>query len=142
MSDIKPLYTARALATGDGRDGHVTSADGTVDTELALPKEMHGAGGLPNPEVFFAAGFAACFHNALRLVARRAKQDVEGSRVESAVTLGANERGGFELAVVLEVSIPGVEESVLRELVAVTETVCPYSNAVRGNVAVDIKIAA
>ncbi|WP_067903057.1 Ohr family peroxiredoxin [Nocardia vaccinii] len=143
MSDqVKPLYTANAVATGAGRDGHVSSLDKTVDTDLAVPKEMHGAGGLPNPEIFFAAGFAACFHNALRLVARRAKQNVEGSSVAAAVTLGANERGGFELAVVLEVSVPGLDKPTLRELVETTEQVCPYSNAVRGNVPVEVRISA
>lgn len=136
-----PLYTAQALATGEGREGHVASADGTIDTDLAMPKEMRGAGGLPNPEVLFASGFAACFHNALRLVARRAKQSVDGSQVASSVTLGADANGSFHLSVVLEVSVPGVDETALRKLLEVTEQVCPYSNAVRGNVPVEIKIA-
>ncbi|MGW0576988.1 Ohr family peroxiredoxin [Streptomyces sp. NPDC002920] len=142
MSDVKPLYTARALATGDGRQGHVVSGEGAVDTDLAMPKEMGGAGSLPNPEIFFAAGFAACFHNALRLVARRAKHDVEGSSVSSAVTLGANDRGGFELTVRLEVSVPALDVATTEDLIRITEQVCPYSNAVRGNVHVQITVAA
>lgn len=137
-----PLYTAHALATGDGRDGHVRSSDGLIDFDLALPKEMRGRGGAPNPELLFASGFAACFHNALRLVARRAKQDVEGSQVGAAVSLSANAQGGFELAVVLEVTAPNVPEDVLRSLVSTTEQVCPYSNAVRGNVPVEVRVAA
>lgn len=136
----KPLYTAHALATGDGRDGHVESPDGIISFDLAMPKEMRGRGGLPNPELLFAAGYAACFHNALRLVGRRAKQNVDGSSVEAAVTLGANAEGGFELAVVLEVTVPDIAEDVLRSLIATTERVCPYSNAVRGNVNVDVRV--
>lgn len=138
----KPLYTAHALATGDGRDGHVESPDGIISFDLALPTEMRGRGGAPNPELLFAAGYAACFHNALRLVARRARQDVEGSSVAAAVTLGANTDGGFELGVVLEVAAPNVPEEVLRSLVATTEHVCPYSNAVRGNVNVEVRVRA
>jgi osmotically inducible protein OsmC len=137
---MKPLYTAQALATGDGRNGRVASVDGLVDFALALPKEMGGAGGAPNPELLFAAGYAACFHNALRLVAKKAKQDVEGSTVGADVTIGANSDGTFGLSVVLEVVVPGVTEETLRGLITTADRVCPYSNAVRGNITVDIRV--
>ena len=142
MPDTKPLYTAHAFATGDGRQGHVASSDQTVDTDLALPKEMRGAGGLPNPEIFFAAGLAACFHNALSLVAGKAGTDLGDSSVSSEVTLGANAAGGFELAVSLTVAAPGTDQETLERLVATTEQVCPYSNAVRGNVPLEINVKA
>jgi lipoyl-dependent peroxiredoxin len=139
---MKPLYTARAQATGDGRDGRAESSDGMLKADLALPKEMGGKGGATNPEQLFAAGYSACFHNALRLVARRAKQNVDGSSVGAEVTIGANAEGGFELAVVLHVQAPGIDEETLRRLVDTADRVCPYSNAVRGNVAVDIRLDA
>ena len=107
---MQVLYTASALATGDGRDGHVRTSDGTFDLDLAVPKEMGGAGGATNPEQLFAAGYAACFHSALRLVARRAKADVTGSTVTAEVGIGPNGSGGFGLTVALAVALPGVAE--------------------------------
>jgi hypothetical protein len=78
---VKVLYTAEASATGDGRNGHVTSSDRLIDTDVRSPVELGGKGGATNPEQLFAAGYAACFHNALRRVARKAGADVTGSHV-------------------------------------------------------------
>ena len=75
---MKTLYTAEALATGEGRDGKGRSSDGKLDLDLAIPKEMGGSGNGTNPEQLFAVGYAACFHSALRLVGRQEKADVVG----------------------------------------------------------------
>ena len=72
------LYTATATATGDGRNGHARSEDGFVDVDLRIPTEMGGQGGATNPEELFAAGYAACFHSALKVVAGQRKLDVTG----------------------------------------------------------------
>src|SRR5688572_24420260 len=103
------LYTAVATAIGDGREGSVRSSDGLIDVNLAVPSEMGGSGGATNPEQLFAAGYAACFHNALRRVARRAGADVTASEVTARVGIGPTGGGTFGLAVTLEVSLPGVE---------------------------------
>jgi osmotically inducible protein OsmC len=137
---MQVLYTAKALATGDGRDGHVRTSDGAFAADLAVPKEMGGAGGATNPEQLFAAGYAACFHSALRVVARRAKADVTGSTVTAEVGIGPNGSGGFALTVALAVELPGVEKSVADELVAQAHQVCPYSNATRGNIEVALRV--
>lgn len=137
---MQVLYTASAQATGDGRDGHVRTSDGTLDLDLAIPKEMGGTGGAANPEQLFAAGYAACFHSALRLVARRAKADVAGSVVEAEVGIGPNGSGGFGLTVTLVVDLPAVERSAAEQLVAQAHQVCPYSNATRGNIEVALTI--
>ncbi|GAB3811048.1 organic hydroperoxide resistance protein [Micromonospora zhanjiangensis] len=137
---MQVLYTASASATGDGRDGHVRTSDGTFDLDVAVPKEMGGAGGATNPEQLFAAGYAACFHSALRLVARRAKADVTGSTVTAEVGIGLNGDGGFGLTVALVVGLPGVERSVAEELTAQAHQVCPYSNATRGNIDVALRV--
>ncbi|WP_020498681.1 organic hydroperoxide resistance protein [Sciscionella marina] len=138
---MKPLYTAEVNATGDGRSGRVSSGDGLVELDLAMPKEMGGTGGAVNPEMLFAAGYSACFHNALRLVAKKAKQDVSDSSVRASVTIGANDSGGFELAVVLEVTAPGIDPAALDELIETADKVCPYSNAIRGQASVRIRSA-
>jgi osmotically inducible protein OsmC len=137
---VKILYTAKATATGDGRDGKVRSSDGRLDLELAVPAEMGGAGGATNPEQLFAAGYAACFHNALRRVARTADAEVEGSQVSAEVGIGPTGRGTFGLAVKLLVSLPLVPADLASSLMARAHEVCPYSNATRGNIDVTLEL--
>lgn len=141
MTTVQVLYTAEATATGDGRDGRVESSDGLVATAVATPKELGGAGGATNPEQLFAAGYAACFHSALRLVARRAKVSVEGSEVTARVGIGPNGSGAFGLTVALDVTLPGVDRPAAEELLAQAHQVCPYSNATRGNIDVTVALA-
>ena len=137
---MKTLCTAEALATGSGRDGHVRSSDGLVDQELAVPKEMGGAGGATNPEQLFAAGYAACFHSALQMVARQAKADLGDSSVGAKVGIGPLDGGGFGLAVELEVVIPDMEHDAAQKLADQAHQVCPYSNATRGNIDVTVTV--
>lgn len=136
------LYTAHALATGDGRDGQARTDDGRLVVDLASPAEMGGGGGGTNPEQLFAAGYAACFHSALRQVARRAKADVTGSTVRAAVDLGTIGNGAFGIGVRLEISLPELGGDEARALVDAAHQVCPYSNATRGNVDVQLTLAA
>jgi lipoyl-dependent peroxiredoxin len=135
------LYTATAHATGDGRNGHVTSEDGLFDSDLRIPKEMGGAGGAVNPELLFAAGYAACFHSALKLVAGQGKHDVTGSEVTANVGIGQTGGGGYGLTVELQVHIPGLERGEAETLAARAHEVCPYSNATRGNIPVTLTVA-
>jgi Ohr subfamily peroxiredoxin len=137
---MKALYTAEALTTGDGRDGHARSSDGKVDLQLAIPKEMGGSGDGTNPEQLFAIGYAACFHSALRLVGRQEKMDVSDSAVGARVSIGQLDSGGFGLAVVLEVTLPNVDHATALRLAEKAHEVCPYSNATRGNVDVDLVV--
>jgi Ohr subfamily peroxiredoxin len=138
---VNALYTARATSTGAGRSGHVRSEDGVVDQDLSVPKEMGGAGGAgTNPEQLFAAGYAACFHSALQLVARREKVRVSDSSVTAAVGIG-KQGEGFGLQVELVVALPGVEQEVGEKLVDAAHQVCPYSNATRGNIDVTLRVA-
>jgi len=161
---IKTLYTARATAHG-GRSGHVVSSDGIVDVNLQPPKEMGGpgagtgggpgsvAGGGPaagtagsgpaagtNPEQLFAAGYAACFQSALAVVGRRAGVDTSGSLVEADVSIGTIGGGGYGLAVVLKIAIPGADRDTVRSLTDAAHQVCPYSNATRGNIDVTLEV--
>ena len=133
------LYTAVATSTGDGRNGHVVSADGRVDLDLAMPPEMGGSGEGANPEELFAAGYAACFHSALRAVGRRAGVDVSDSTVTAYVGIGpAGE--AFDLVVTLESDLPNVQPEQARELVDSAHQVCPYSRATRGNISVELRL--
>ena len=136
---MEPMYTAEALSTGDGRSGHVRTSDGTVSIDLAPPQEMGGSGNGSNPEQLFAAGYAACFHSALQLVAKSAKKDLGDSAVGAQVSIG-KEGEGFGLSVVLEAVIPNLPEEEARELVEQAHQVCPYSRATRGNIAVELRV--
>ncbi|MEV4216161.1 organic hydroperoxide resistance protein [Micromonospora sp. NPDC049662] len=137
---MKVLYTASATATGDGRDGHVETSDGTFAMDLASPKELGGEGGATNPEQLFAAGYAACFHSALRIVGRRAKADVTNSVVSAEVGIGPNGSGGFGLTAQLIVDLPAVARETAEQLVEQAHQVCPYSNATRGNIDVALTV--
>jgi Ohr subfamily peroxiredoxin len=132
------IYTAVATATGDGRNGHARSSDGIVDVDLAIPKEMGGTGGATNPEQLFAAGYAACFHSALKLVAGQKKLQLSDSAVTAEVGIGSNDAGGFGLTVALEVELGGIDQAAADDLVEAAHQVCPYSNATRGNVPVTL----
>jgi Ohr subfamily peroxiredoxin len=140
---VDALYTAEATAIGDGRNGEVHSSDGVIDEKLSTPKELGGPGGLhTNPEQLFAAGYAACFHSALRGVARKDGITLhEDTSVNARVGIGPNGSGGFGLTVALVATLPGVEAAKADELVAAAHQVCPYSNATRGNVDVDVTAA-
>lgn len=135
---METVYTAEALATGAGRDGHVRSLDGLLDVEVAVPQEMGGQGGATNPEQLFAAGYAACFHSALHVVARREKADVNGSEVSAKVGVGPNGEGGYQLEVSLHVCVPNVDQATAESLTEAAHKVCPYSNATRGNIDVTL----
>ena len=134
------LYTAVAHATGDGRNGHVRSDDGVLDLDLKVPKELGGPGGeFANPELLFAGGYAACFHSALKFVAAADKTDVSDSEVSATVGIGPS-GAGFGLEVELDVHIPNLDEAAAQALVDKAHQVCPYSNATRGNVDVQLRI--
>jgi osmotically inducible protein OsmC len=137
---MKTLYTAEALATGAGRDGHVRTTDGRVDLDLAVPQDMGGSGDGANPEQLFASGYSACFHSALQAVARSAKADLGDSSVGALVGIGPNDEGGFQLEVTLEVVIPNLPHDEAVQLVEKAHTVCPYSNATRGNIEVTLSV--
>lgn len=136
----KILYTAHAHTTG-GRDGRSVSDDGILDVKLALPKSMGGAGGATNPEQLFAAGYSACFMGAIKHVAGLKKIAVPANAtIDASVDLGPIPQG-FGIAVKMVVTLPGLERAAAEDLVATAHQVCPYSNATRGNIEVDLSVA-
>ncbi|MEI4274213.1 organic hydroperoxide resistance protein [Klenkia sp. LSe6-5] len=134
------VYTAIATATGEGRNGHTRSSDGLVDMDLATPTEMGGPGGATNPEQLFAAGYAACFLNALKVVARREKVELADAAVTAEIGIGADADGTFGLEAALHVELGGgIDQAAAEKLVETAHQVCPYSNATRGNVPVTLE---
>ncbi|QFK71149.1 organic hydroperoxide resistance protein [Pradoshia sp. D12] len=135
---MEPLYTATVTSTG-GREGHVKSEDGIIDLDVRQPKALGGSGEqAANPELLFAAGYAACYDSALNLVLRKDRKKVD-TTVTSNVTIGKDEEdGGFKLAVRLDVSIPGLDKEEVKKYADMAHQVCPYSKATRGNIEVTI----
>jgi Ohr subfamily peroxiredoxin len=138
--DVK--YRTTATATG-GRDGQAATKDGTFSVKLATPKELGGAGGPGNnPEQLFASGYAACFIGAMKFVASQGgpAKVPEDASVTTTVGIGPRSEGGFGLDVDMEVSLPGVDKAAAEALVEQAHKICPYSNAIRGNVNVRSKV--
>jgi len=136
---MSALYTTEAISTGDGRNGRVRVIEGAFEQQLSVPKELGGPGGeQTNPEQLFASGYAACFHNGLRLLAAERKLRLADSTVSATVGLLALEGGRFSLEVTLSPYLPGLTQAEADELVQATHQVCPYSNATRGNIEVTI----
>ncbi|GLR73704.1 organic hydroperoxide resistance protein [Aliivibrio sifiae] len=131
------LYTTTATASA-GRNGQVTTDDNMLDLALSYPKEMGGTGEATNPEQLFAAGYSACFSNAILHVAREMKIKLTQAPVSAEVGIGPNETGGFALTVALAVTLE-LEEGQAQQLVKTAHQVCPYSNAVKGNI--DVKLS-
>ena len=134
------VYTTEALSTGDGRDGRAVVQESDLDFTMTAPKEMGGSGEGVNPEQLFAAGYAACYHSALKAVAKDKDVDVTDSAVGARVTLN-NGSEGFFISAELEVTIPGVEQDEAQALADAAHEVCPYSKATRGNIDVKVTVA-
>ncbi len=131
------IYTAEAHVTGGRAEGHGRTSDGALEVDLRLPAEMGGQGGGTNPEQLFAVGYAACFEGALGVAGRRAKAETGDVAIDSKVSLSPDGKGGFGLAVELDVTLPSVSDpDEAKELVRMAHAVCPYSNATRGNIEV------
>ncbi|GMQ49261.1 organic hydroperoxide resistance protein [Vibrio sp. 10N] len=129
---MSALYSTSATAIA-GRNGQVATDDGLLNLALSYPKELGGSGTATNPEQLFAAGYSACFSNAILHVAQQQKLAVKQAPTKATVALKANEQGGFVLDVALDVTLE-MDDAAALELVRVAHQVCPYSNALRGNV--------
>jgi Ohr subfamily peroxiredoxin len=138
---MEPLHTATVTAKG-GREGFVKAErGGVIDLPLTMPKALggKGAGQGTNPEELFAAGYAACFESALRLVARRQDRELpQDVSVTAEVAIGKDGEDGFALAVKLRGRLPGIDRNEARELMEAAHQACPYSNASRGNLPVEL----
>ena len=138
---VNVLYTAEATAEG-GRKGHAKTSDGRLEVQFSSPTELGGDGGPgTNPEQLFAAGYAACFQNAMLGIARREHLSAEDSIVTARVGIGQIGNGRLGLEVELIIKLPSVPDRAQAEdLVAKAHERCPYSNATRGNIQVTLTL--
>lgn len=138
---MSALYSTKVTALG-GRSGTIRSDDGLLDIPLALPRALGGKGGATNPEQLFAAGYAACFGNAVIHVTRSKKDKVKDDDIKVVAEVGMmpNGQGGFALTVALDIEITGMDQASADAIVAEAHAVCPYSNAVKGNIDVQLRV--
>jgi Ohr subfamily peroxiredoxin len=136
------VYSTKVTATG-GRHGSIRSDDGLLDLKLALPKTLGGKGDATNPEQLFAGGYAACFENALFHVSREARRHFADSDIEVVAQIGLsrNDSGAFVLSAALAVTMAGVDQKTAEQFVEGAHAICPYSNAIKGNVDVQIAVS-
>jgi Ohr subfamily peroxiredoxin len=139
QEDAMPVdakYKTTATASGGGRSGRTELADGTLGFQLVVPKELGGPGGDgANPEKLFALGYSACFLGAMRVAATQTGIKVpDGTTVTATIGIGPRSEGGFGITAALDVLLPGLAEADAHRLMETTHTICPYSNALRGNV--------
>lgn len=137
---MNALYTVTAQTHG-GRNGHVETNDGLLKLDLAMPVELGGKGGGNNPEQLFAAGYAACFESAIRYVAQMQKIPLHDVSMAAHVSLYPTPEKGFKLGVELHANIVGLNQKNAEDLVEKAHHVCPYSNAVRNNIDVKLKVS-
>jgi osmotically inducible protein OsmC len=137
---MKAIYTAEATATG-GRNGYVKSNNDILDLQVRLPRAMGGASDdYPNPEMLFAAGYSACFDSALNLVISQGVIETGETSVNAKISIGRIKNGGFGLAAELAVNIPKVPLEQAQGLAEKAHQICPYSNATRGNIEVQLTV--
>ena len=143
MAIDKAIYTAQATSTG-GRAGSAKSSDDRIALQLSTPKELGGDSGPgTNPEQLFAAGYSACFIGAMKAVAARQKISLPAEvSITADVAIGpmTGKAGAFSVAVAMHISVPGMDRAATEELVKAAHEVCPYSNATRGNIDVDLRV--
>ncbi|TPW26328.1 organic hydroperoxide resistance protein [Pararhizobium mangrovi] len=140
MTPEKIIYETRVTASG-GREGTAKSEDGKLDVRLTVPEAMGGSGGEgTNPEQLFAAGYAACFLGACKLVARQRKTSLpDETAISAKVGIGPVEVG-YALTVELVATMPGVAAEEAKAILEGAHERCPYSNATRGNVEVTLSV--
>jgi len=137
---MKSIYSIKATSVG-GRNGHVTSDYNLIDADVRLPKSLGGSDDMHmTPELFFAAGYAACFDNAVMRILREQKVNSGLPVVTAKVDLMMLEPGRFGLAVELQITIPDTDHDVAVDVVNKAHQICPYSNATRGNIEVKLVV--
>jgi Ohr subfamily peroxiredoxin len=146
--EFAALYTTTVTVSG-GQSGHARASgvarsdDGSLVIDLRLPTELGGPGGGTNPEQLFAAGYAACFHGALSLLAQRERIDPREATVAVEVSFGRDPvDGGYALMANVTVRMPGVDRQVAERLVRDTERLCPYSKMARQGICSVVAVSA
>ena len=131
---MSPIYQTTAFAAA-GRSGTARLEDSSLSLDLSVPGSgKQGA----NPEQLFALGYAACFDNAVKLIARRLKLPLDSSETRADVAL-VQDGAAYRLSVTIGLRTNGLTQAQAQQLLDAAHQTCPYSNALRGNA--DVAVA-
>ena len=127
----KVLFTGKTHTTA-GPDGAAHSGDGFLDIKLPQPH--------PAAENLFGVAWSACYMGAIELAASKKKITLPpGLAVDAQIDLNLV-NGAFLLSARLDVSLPGLDREVAKELIHAAHEICPYSKATHGNIAVETNL--
>jgi lipoyl-dependent peroxiredoxin len=132
---MKTVHIAEVLSEG-GRSGKIESANGKLSVRLS---KEHGPDNVTSEDLF-AGAYASCFLGALLAAAEKAHQPVKGATLKAFVHLDEDNSGGWQLAVELRATLPGIGRNDAEKLLHQAHTSCPYSKATRGNVTVKLTL--
>jgi len=136
---MKTLFTAEAISKG-GRSGTIQTPDRLLNVTLGNPLEKGIERRGPNPELLFAAAYAACYHGALSNAAKKLGTPARDSTVRALVSLMEDAEGGYGLAVELHAHIPGIARAQAQHIMDEAHRTCPYSKALRGDSSVKLVV--
>lgn len=119
-----------------GRDGNVQAPNGSMKMKIEAPS-IHAEG--TNPEQLFAAGYASCFNGAVHHMLKEHQLESD-AEVKARVSLYQLDDGGYQIGVILETSLPGVEKTAAEKILEEANDFCPYSKATKGNIEVEVKL--
>ncbi len=134
------VYRTTAVSTGNGRNGQARTTDGVLDLALTSPRRNAGPGDPTNPEQLFAAGYSACFHSAIKAIAKTDCLNVDDSSISVEIGLVKGD-SGFSLQAAISAELPGLDPATAADILARAHQRCPYSKAIRGNVDVTLAVA-
>lgn len=130
---MKKMYET-AMTNHGGREGYVEAPNGSMHMKITAPG-IHADG--TNPEQLFAAGYASCFNGALQHVLKEGGVQAD-STVKARVSLYGTDDGGYQIGVIMEVHIEGLDESTAKDYLDKAHAFCPYSKATQGNIEVEL----
>ncbi len=133
--------TASAVWQGDlfGGSGTVTAVTSGLFSEAGVTwaSRTEEPGGKTSPEELLAAAHAACFCMALSNELSSRGHPPARLEVRATCTFQPG-KGVTTMAIDVSADVPGVDEAGFREGLDAAEESCPISNALRGNVDIQV----
>lgn len=143
MAENTHIFKLQSVWTGDSGGTGTATGDGWT-ISYGRPSSLGGQSGRANPEELLLSAVVSCYCITLAILAERKRIPLE--RIEMAAKGDVEQQLGGTLkfaAIRLSPRLisPGLDESrvlALTEAVHKAELYCPISNAIRGNVRIEV----
>jgi len=139
--------TAEITWEGDVQKGsgvlNLATSGAGGELPISLPTRAGESNGQTSPEELIAGSHAGCYAMALSNVLTQAGNPPSELKVSATVGL-EREGAGFKLSesrLTARGSVDGVDESQFADFAKQAEQACPVSNAIRGNVEIELDAA-